>query len=144
MVRGSSCGPIACWILARTCSLVTWSLYEMRSILRQHLTSMVCILWSSAVRVHDSKACRKMDVTRNNTAVKTKVGFQHSEVYNVLPFDCSRQLSSQSTVRRYMIYILTSLFGTHQSLTQLLCFRLRTKHGVLSSGFSRWVLFLTF
>ena len=27
----SSCGPIAYWILARTSSLVTWSLYEMRS-----------------------------------------------------------------------------------------------------------------
>ena len=27
MVRRSSCGPIACWILARTSSLVTWSLY---------------------------------------------------------------------------------------------------------------------
>ena len=27
----SSCGPNACWILARTCSLVTWSLYEMCS-----------------------------------------------------------------------------------------------------------------
>ena len=26
MVRRSSCGPIACWILARTTSLVTWSL----------------------------------------------------------------------------------------------------------------------
>ena len=34
MVRRSSCGPIACWILARTSSLVTWSLYEMHSILR--------------------------------------------------------------------------------------------------------------
>ena len=34
MVRRSSCGPIACWILTRTFSLVTWSLYEMRSILR--------------------------------------------------------------------------------------------------------------
>ena len=34
MVRRSSCGPIACWILARTSSLVAWSLYEMRSILR--------------------------------------------------------------------------------------------------------------
>ena len=33
MVR-SSCGPIACRILARTSSLVTWSLYEMGSILR--------------------------------------------------------------------------------------------------------------
>ena len=34
VVRRSSCGPIACWILARTSSMVTWSLYEMRSILR--------------------------------------------------------------------------------------------------------------
>ena len=34
MVRRSSCGPIACWILARTSSLVTWSLYEMHSIFR--------------------------------------------------------------------------------------------------------------
>ena len=34
IVRKSSCDPIACWILARTSSLVTWSLYEMRSILR--------------------------------------------------------------------------------------------------------------
>ena len=31
-------------------------LYEMRGILRQHLISMACILlWSSAVRVHDSQ-----------------------------------------------------------------------------------------
>ena len=28
--QGSLCGPIACWILARTSSLVTRSLYEMR------------------------------------------------------------------------------------------------------------------
>ena len=34
MVRMSSCGPFACWILARTSSLVTWSLYEMCSILQ--------------------------------------------------------------------------------------------------------------
>ena len=27
------CGPVACWILARTTSLVTWSLYEMCVIL---------------------------------------------------------------------------------------------------------------
>ena len=33
MVVRSSCGLIACWILAQTSSLVTWSLYEMRSIL---------------------------------------------------------------------------------------------------------------
>ena len=30
MVR-SACGPIACWILARTSSLLAWSLYEMRN-----------------------------------------------------------------------------------------------------------------
>ena len=40
-------------------------LYEMRSILRKHLSSMVFILlWSSAVKVHDSQAYKKMDVTR--------------------------------------------------------------------------------
>ena len=33
MVRRSSCGPIACWILAWTSSLVTWSVHEMRSAL---------------------------------------------------------------------------------------------------------------
>ena len=67
MVRRSLCGPTACWILAWTSSLVTWSLYEMCSILRYHLISMACILlWSSAMRVHDSQACRKMDVTREH------------------------------------------------------------------------------
>ena len=34
VVRRSLSGPIACWILARTSLLVTWSLYEMQSILR--------------------------------------------------------------------------------------------------------------
>ena len=33
IVRRSSCGQIACWILAWTSLLVTWSLYEMCSIL---------------------------------------------------------------------------------------------------------------
>ena len=28
MIRRSSCGPVACWILAWTSSLVTWSLYS--------------------------------------------------------------------------------------------------------------------
>ena len=65
MARRSSCGPIAYWILARTSSLVTWSLYEMHSILQKHCISMACILlWSSAVSVHDSQAYRKMDVKR--------------------------------------------------------------------------------
>ena len=34
IVVKSSCGPIACWIVARTSSLVTWSFYDMCSILR--------------------------------------------------------------------------------------------------------------
>ena len=65
VVRRSSCGSTARWILARTSSLVAWSLYEMHSIFQWHFISMACILLrSSAVRVHDSQACRKMDVTR--------------------------------------------------------------------------------
>ena len=34
MVRRSSCGPIACWILAWSSLLLTWSLCEMHSILQ--------------------------------------------------------------------------------------------------------------
>ena len=34
MVRRSPCGPIACWMLAQTFFLVTWSSYDMHSILR--------------------------------------------------------------------------------------------------------------
>ena len=66
MVRRSSCGSIACWIFAQCSSLIKWSLYEIHSILQYHLISMACIpLWSSDVRVHDSQAYRKMDVTRD-------------------------------------------------------------------------------
>ena len=32
MVRRSLCGPISCWILAQTSSLVTWSLYVMHPV----------------------------------------------------------------------------------------------------------------
>ena len=61
----SSNGPIACLILAQTSSLVKWSLSEIWSILRQFLISMACVLLcSSAARVPDSQAYRKMDVTR--------------------------------------------------------------------------------
>ena len=60
MVRRSSCGLIACWILARTSLLVTWSLYEVCGILRLHLIAMACIfLWSPAVRVHNSQAYKR-------------------------------------------------------------------------------------
>ena len=62
IVRRSSYGPIACWILAWTSSLVTWSLYVMHSTLWWHLISMACIL----VRIHDSQAYRKMAMTREH------------------------------------------------------------------------------
>ena len=45
---------------AGSSSLVTWSLYEMRS--------FFLFFCSSAVRVHDSQANRKMDVTRERTS----------------------------------------------------------------------------
>ena len=48
IVRWFSCGPIARWILVRASLLVTWSLYEMCSILRKHLISMACILLRSS------------------------------------------------------------------------------------------------
>ena len=56
---------MACLILLRTASLVTWSLYDMHKIFRKHLISMACILFCrSAERVHVSEAYRKMDMTR--------------------------------------------------------------------------------
>ena len=40
MVRRSLYSPIACWIVALTSSLVTWSLYQMHSILWQQLIKL--------------------------------------------------------------------------------------------------------
>ena len=48
MVRRSSCGPIVCWILAQTSSLVKGSLKVVRSILRQHLISLARIFLCSS------------------------------------------------------------------------------------------------
>ena len=45
-------GPIACWNFARTSSLITWSLYEMRNILRYHLIFMACILLCNSAVIH--------------------------------------------------------------------------------------------
>ena len=74
MVRRSSCGPIACWILA-------WTLYEMCSILQEHIISVACILlWSSAVRVHDSQAYRKMDVTRECISRILELNYRQSRI----------------------------------------------------------------
>ena len=86
MIRKSSCGPIACWILAQTSSLVTWSLYETRSILRKHPISMTCILlWSSAVSVHDPQAYRKMDLTRELISPQCPTKLTSESTSNISP-----------------------------------------------------------
>ena len=51
VVRRSSCSPVVCWILARISSLVTWSLYEMCSVLQLTETcdpKPTCVGFSSA------------------------------------------------------------------------------------------------
>ena len=58
VVRWSSCGPIACWILAWTSLMVTWSLYEMHRILPEHLSSMACILLWSSGHLLENKSMR--------------------------------------------------------------------------------------
>ena len=70
VIRRSSYGLMACLILLRTATLVTWYLYDMRNICRKHLISMACILFCrSAERVHVSEAYRKMDMTRERISV---------------------------------------------------------------------------
>ena len=55
----------------------------MRSILLQRHISMACILYCSAVRLHDSQACRKKDVTgqRNSRILELRA--------MLLSFQCS-------------------------------------------------------
>ena len=61
---------MACLLLLRTASLVTWSLYDMRKIFLKHLISMACILFCRfAQRVHVSEAYRKMDMTRERISL---------------------------------------------------------------------------
>ena len=48
MVRNSLYSPMAAWIFLGSSSLVMWSLYEMYSILRYHLISNACFLFSSS------------------------------------------------------------------------------------------------
>ena len=67
-VKSSSYFPMAAWIFLRTSSLVTYSLKEMLSNLRQHLISKGYVLFpSSAVKVPDSQAFRNMAMTREHT-----------------------------------------------------------------------------
>ena len=123
MVRRSSCGPIAGWILAWTSLLVTWSLCEMSSILQQHLISMACILlWSSAVRVHDSQAYGKMDVTRERIShilelreilLSIQTGFSRVNaalVCAILESISSLEPSSDITEPRYLKFVTVSSF----------------------------------
>ena len=61
---------MACLILLRTASLVTWSLYDMRKIFRKYLIPMACILFCrSAERVHVSEAYRNMHMTRERISL---------------------------------------------------------------------------
>ena len=122
MVRCSR-GPISCWIFARTSSLVTWSLYEMRSILRLHFISMACIVfWSSAVRVHYSHAYRKMDVTRDRKSrilelreilLSFQTGFNlvsAAVVYDILESILGLEPSSIITKPRFLKLVTVSSF----------------------------------
>ena len=77
MVRRPSCGPIACWILARTSSLVTGSLYEMRS-LAPHFHGLYSSLelccespWFTSIQedVCDKEVRQLYLVTERNTPV---------------------------------------------------------------------------
>ena len=60
VVRRSSCGPIACWILAWTSSLVAWSLYEMCSVCcKPSFPWLVfffgALLWESMIHKHTGR-----------------------------------------------------------------------------------------
>ena len=57
MVRRSTYGLNACWILARTSSLLAWSLYEMRSILRYPWLMFFfgALRWGSMIHKHTGK-----------------------------------------------------------------------------------------
>ena len=83
MVRRSLCGLNTCWILAQTSLLVTWSLYEMRSISQWHLISMVFILlWRSAMR--GTFRLLTLNISLLFTQVTScKTGFQFIHIYRV-------------------------------------------------------------
>ena len=59
MVRRSSCCLIACWILQRTSSLATWSLYEMRTCGSSTFPWLVfffaALLWGSIIHKHTGR-----------------------------------------------------------------------------------------
>ena len=78
-------GLTACWILAQTPSLATWSLQRMCSILQQHPISMGHTPpWSSATRVHDSQAHRKMDATRERISRIPEPRTRHPKLVSTL------------------------------------------------------------
>ena len=78
-------GLTACWILAQTPSLATWSLHKMSSILQQQPISMGHTPpWSSAARVHDSQAHRKMDATRERISRIPEPRTRHPKLVSIL------------------------------------------------------------
>ena len=99
------CGLFACWILAQTSLLARLSLHKMCSILQRHFISTVCsLLCSSAVRIHDSEAYRKMDVTRERIS-------HIMELREILSFQTGFNLVNASVV----CAILASISGLEPS-----------------------------
>ena len=139
MVR-SSCGPIACLILARTSSLVIWSLYETPIFLRYYPISMACILWSSVVRIHDSQ---KEGVTRERISrilelrkilLSVQTGFNlvnAAAVCAILESISGLEPSSVTTEPRYLKLVTVSSFSPFTLISVLI-----GATGVLSSAWS--------
>ena len=76
---------MACLILLRTASLVTWPLYDMRKIFRKHLISMACILFCrSAERVHVSETYIKMDITRERISLIFELFLSFHKGFNLV------------------------------------------------------------
>ena len=130
MVSRSSCGPIAWWILARTSSLVTWSLNKMRSILRMHLISMTCILLcSSAVKIHDSQAFRKMGwkgrawlVSRNWEKCSCRSKLASAHFYPNLSIIQSG-LQTHRMLYKVTFFVLVEAYGLSNPKMAYLCTR---------------------
>ena len=82
MVSRCSCGPIACWILAQTSCLVTWSLYEMHSSQGWHFPLKVnCSggLWVYKIRLTNHQKATGVSWTERSTLFHKLVRGKSSE-----------------------------------------------------------------
>ena len=104
----------------------------MRSILRYHLISMACIhLCSSAVRVHDSQAYRKMNETRERSSrvlelkelllsFQTGLNLVNAVVCVILESISDLELSSDTTYPRYLKLVTVSSFYSFTVISLLM------------------------